>query len=149
MALDARGMGAQTVERAGGMSRGSVNNLVSGHRTKPQPETLDKIAKVLRVSYQWLATGEGLMDPAEERVLDEYPGRADLRRSDWWRTLPDDLRAAVLRATPSDPEMPLDGWIDLVRYLRTFGGAQQEPELDAVSRSSVPSPSPQPRRVRR
>ena len=144
-----RGMGAQTVERAAGLSNSVVGNIALGKRKFPRPETLDKIAKVLQVSHQWLATGEGSMEPGEEFVLDEYPGRADLRRTDWWRSLPEDLQASVMRAVPSDPEMPLDGWIDLVRYLKTFGAA---PEAAAApfTRSSDPPPmTPPPLRARR
>lgn len=143
IALDARGMGAGTLERTAGLGNSVVGNLLWGRRTSPRPETLDKIAKALGVSYQWLATGEGPMELAEEPVEDIYPGRADLRRTAYWRTLPADIQGSILRAVVADPEMSLEGWVMLVQGYRTL---RRDPP--SVSATLEPAPAPAPRRAR-
>lgn len=141
-AIEARGLGVQTVEVLADTGRGSLHNLLSGRKKAPTVETLEKVAKALHVSFAWLATGEGEMELAQELVDDPYPGRADLRRTAYWRTLPQDLQEDILDATAADPGMSLEGWVTLVQHLRKVR------ELTVPPSTPAPKHAPEPRRAR-
>lgn len=69
-ALKFRGMTVYALELAAELGRGHGDRLKSGATKKPTPEVIGRIAKALRVSYAWLAAGEGeMLDGIEE------PGR--------------------------------------------------------------------------
>lgn len=57
--LTKRDMSQQGLERAARLSRGYVTRIRKGERVRIAPDILQRIADVLEVSYQWLATGRG------------------------------------------------------------------------------------------
>lgn len=142
-AIELRGLGAQTVERLGSLARGSVGRILRGERTYPRPETIEKLSAVLQVSYAWLATGDGPMELDAGPIDDPYPGRADLRRTAYWRSLPADLQAEVMRAIPARADMSLEGWIGLIQRVRDWrAGATPVVDLPPPSsQSSDPPPA--------
>jgi hypothetical protein len=64
-ALELRGMGQNSLDRALGKKQGYTSMLL-GRDSEPLLSGGSDIAKILGVRLEWLATGEGPMDSAEE-----------------------------------------------------------------------------------
>lgn len=149
-AIELRGIGMQTLERKAGLARSVVGRLVKGEHTSPRPETLEKISTALDVSYAWLATGHGEMLPNASdglaHVEDQYPGRADLRRTAYWRSLPQQVRDEIMRSRPVDHAMAIGGWITLAETLRAFAAGstpmRDVPPPATASQTSAPPSTP-------
>ncbi len=60
------------IKEAVGVSKGTVSNWVSG-KTSPDGVSILKIAKFLNVSVDWLATGEGGMNPLPQHSIEGIP----------------------------------------------------------------------------
>jgi transcriptional regulator with XRE-family HTH domain len=64
-ALDLREMSQHGLEQAAHLSRGYVSRMRRGERMKFSPGLLRRVADALHVSYEWLATGRGPLEPTE------------------------------------------------------------------------------------
>lgn len=108
---EARGIGVAELDRLADASRGSTSRIESGKRTGIGPEMVDKYARALGVSHEWLARGTGPQQPASP---DAIPAGANLPA----------LRSLLaVVAGDTDP--------NLVRHF--WERAAEQPESDTVS----------------
>ena len=61
-AMELRGVRSNELNRLAGLSQGYVSRIVNGQRETPGLDELRSIADVLRVRFEWLAFGRGMMD---------------------------------------------------------------------------------------
>lgn len=76
-------------KRLGNVTRGAVGNWELGKGIKR--ENLQRIANVFEVSFDWLATGRGTIQPAQD---DTAPSEDEFRRL--WLGADDDVKRSAL-----------------------------------------------------
>lgn len=59
LALKARGMSQNGLDKAAPLSKGQTNSYCTGRRRMPRGDALERMASTLRVSSAWLANGKG------------------------------------------------------------------------------------------
>lgn len=79
---DELGLSSRDVERIGGLANGMCSKIERGKSTRPAADTLQKYAKALDVTVEWLVGLEQgssptkVGDPWPVDVADKYPSRA-------------------------------------------------------------------------
>lgn len=61
MAVRAKGVSQNEVERRAGLNPGQLSMLIQNKRKRPNMDQVRRVADTLGVSFEWLATGEGEM----------------------------------------------------------------------------------------
>ena len=70
LAMKTAGLSVADVIRAGGPSRPTMYRIATDPGYKPEVYTIERLATILRVSGEWIQTGEGPME-ARDQVAEE------------------------------------------------------------------------------
>jgi transcriptional regulator with XRE-family HTH domain len=112
-------MSGQGLEVEAELSRGYASRILKGGRIRLGPPTLRRIASVLRVDYEWLATGLGEMDARPQFDVPHTDGRpfryANLKRAiDYWpgRWIEATIEAARTIKLQSDEDLTPQAWTE-------------------------------------
>lgn len=90
-----RGLSQVELAKAAGVGQSSVSEVETGESRSPRGTNLVELARILRVSPHWLATGKGQMDAMDEPLSTDAIKVA----KDWMRLAPEVQRtvAAMIR----------------------------------------------------
>lgn len=117
--LEKREISQHGVEYEARLSRGYISRIVKGERMRLSPEVMRRIADVLEVSYEWLATGRGEMEirktggPGDAGPL-LHPLEAALayHRGKW--SAPAVAAARALVQSPEAADLDPPDWADVL-----------------------------------
>jgi transcriptional regulator with XRE-family HTH domain len=138
-----RGYASTELDRLAGVSQGTTSRLESKQRGKfgGTGSTIGRIAKALGVSLEWLMTGQGPMEEAQEDPLPNRALAVSIARDGG---VAEEAILAVLALPVRDAEKRTAlWWIDAFRVREAL--LKQEQELDAtgaVPPRGVPSHAP-------
>jgi transcriptional regulator with XRE-family HTH domain len=115
-ALELRQMSKQGLDSEAGLSKGYTSRVCSEKRERVSPDILRRVARVLRVSYEWLATGEGAIagDEQAAQVTDEaeYPNLALFQKTPEFLKASPRVRAWLVSLRPREGDRPLMVWAE-------------------------------------
>jgi transcriptional regulator with XRE-family HTH domain len=120
--LEQREMTKLRLEEEAKLARGYVTRIIKGERLKLSPELLRRMADVLQVGYEWLATGRGDMyDVSPPPSPPKPPRTAALdaaiayHKAKWHPAVV--AAARVLAAAPEAEELDPPEWADVLDQL--------------------------------
>lgn len=68
--LEALNLSVRGAAKQAGIPESTLRNIIEGHSQFPRGDTLTKLAGVLKVSEQWLLTGQDVVPPSSPEMLD-------------------------------------------------------------------------------
>lgn len=108
---------------AAGLARGHVGTIERGEVDAMTAETAQKLAPILKVSWQWLVSGEGdgpseAAAPVHEDDVRKYPNRDVAAQLLAGKVDPETIRALGTMRLDSDRDLTIAEWIDQARTLQ-------------------------------
>ncbi|WP_437285638.1 helix-turn-helix domain-containing protein [Sorangium sp. So ce406] len=119
--MEKRGISQHGIEGEAKLSRGYISRVVKGERMKLSPEILRRIADVLEVNYEWLATGRGEMEgggtgaPVGADLSHPLEAAIAYHRGKW--TAPAIAAARALTKHPEAADLEPPDWADVLDQL--------------------------------
>lgn len=98
-ALAASGLRLRELSRASGVSPGTISRLQNGDRHGSRPETIRALATAMRVSFEWLATGDGPRPALDALALPIVRDSAPTESADELRAQLDEAHREIGRLT--------------------------------------------------
>jgi len=108
IAMQARGVSAQQLATQLGVSYQAIRKVLLGQSTALTAFNNSRASRFLKVSNDWLATGDGLM---EASTLEQDTGSSDWDMFKYWQSASAEARE-VARFALSKPDAPLPAWAD-------------------------------------
>jgi transcriptional regulator with XRE-family HTH domain len=118
------GMSQANLARAIGVDRSCVGHWEGLHGTHPGPARLAELARVLVISYEWLATGRGSITLGHNPT-DDIP-------ASFGRLVDDPETLRLLRAWDSIPMRSRCAIIEIAEQLASSRKPKKAPERDTV-----------------
>jgi len=118
------GMNQTELSKAAGLARGHVGTIERGETDGLTPETAQKLAPILKVSWQWLVTGDGdgptEAPPVREDDVRKYPNRDVAVQLLAGRVDPETIKALGTMRLDSDRDLTVAEWIDEAKTLQAL-----------------------------
>lgn len=119
------GLNQTALSLAAGLARGHVGTIERGEVDAMTAETAQKLAPILKVSWQWLVSGEGdgpteAAPPMREDDVRKYPNRDVAAQLLAGRVDPETVKALGTMRLDSDRDLTVAEWIAEAKTLQAL-----------------------------